>query len=187
MKEAFAPVVNAYYREGLNKIDLVCKLLEEKDIRNYVVEVHALKSSSAAIGADAMSALFRELEFAGKADNLEYIESHTMPTIDSFREVLDVVKGYLVENNIFEDDSPEMPQGDVEEFDDSVIDQIVSDLSNFNIKASEDKVKECAAVNYGDDINETFREVKKCLEIFDYHKAKDLLVDLKRRRDESGI
>ncbi len=188
MMEAYASVVNAYYREGKNKAELVPRLLADNDIDNYVVEVHALKSSSAAIGADAMSVMFRELEFAGKAKNIEFIEGHSSHVFDVFSQVLDVVRDYLEKNNIFEaEDDDVQPEGEETEFDDDLIDELIDDLSKFNIKATENKVGEITSVNYGNEINKTFSDIKKCLEVFDYHKAKELLTELKRRRNESGI
>ncbi len=181
MMDSFASVVNAYYKEGISKTQIVPKLLADKDINNYVVEVHALKSSSAAIGADTISVMFRELEFAGKANNIEFIESHSEKTFEIFGRVLDVVRDYLEKNGILEDDEIDaMPEGDVEEFDRQIIDELIDNLSKFNIKATETKVEEITGINYGEEINKAFFEIKKCLEIFDYHKAKDLLIDLKK-------
>ncbi len=186
--DAFSSVVNAYYKEGVNKVAIVPKLLAEGNIGNYVIEVHALKSSSAAIGAEGMSVKFRELEFAGKAQNTEFLESHTDSVMATFNEVLDIVRNYLVENGIFEGDEViTEPEGEEVALDLSVLDNIIESLSNFNIKATEDAVSECVSVNYGHEINTVFRDVKSSLEIFDYHKAKDLLTDLKRRKNESGL
>ena len=186
--EAFASVVNAYYREGMNKIDEIPRLLSEKDLPNYIIGVHALKSSSAAIGAAAMSTLFRELEFAGRAENIEFIEGHTAGVLESFGEVLTVVRNYLTEKGLFEsDDSQAEPEGEEVQFDDSIIDELIDSLTKFNIKACEDRVAECVQTNYGHDINSVFHDVKMSLEVFDYHKAKDQLTELKRRRNESGL
>ena len=186
--DAFSSVVNAYYKEGMNKVAIVPKLLAEGNIGNYVIEVHALKSSSAAIGAEGMSVKFRELEFAGKAQNTEFLESHTDSVMATFNEVLDIVRNYLVENGLFEGDEViTEPEGEEVALDLSVLDNIIESLSNFNIKATEDAVSECVSVNYGHEINTVFRDVKSSLEIFDYHKAKDLLTDLKRRKNESGL
>ena len=33
----------------------------------------------------------------------------------------------------------------------------------------------------------TFAEINAALEVFDYHKAKDLLAEMKRRKNEPGI
>ncbi len=187
-KEAYTSVVNAYYKEGLKKIDVVPQLLASDDISNYIIEVHALKSSSAAIGADGMSVLFRELEFAGKANNREFIDSHTAPVIETFKEVLDLIKAYLIENEAYDGETAVAEtEGDITEYDDSITEVIISALSSFRIKETEEKVAECVKINYGPDINNVFREVKNRLDIFDYHKAKELLIDLQRRRNESGI
>lgn len=187
MMDAFSSVVNAYYKEGMSKLELVPKLLAEGNIADYIVNVHALKSSSAAIGADAMSVLFRELEFAGKANNIEFIESHSEPVFASFAKVLEVVKDYLDEKGIMEEEPDIMPEGEETEFDDEVIDRLLNALTNFNIKETEDTVHEIVKVNYGQQINEAFFEINKMLEVFDYHKAKELLGDLKRRRNEQSL
>ena len=183
--EAFASVVNAYYNEGVNKIEKVPKLLEDKMIDNYIVEVHALKSSSAAIGANAMSTLFRELEFAGKASNLEFIESHSGKVFEIFKDVLDVVKDYLTKNGILENTGDESePEGEVVTLDTSIIDELIDQLAKFNIKATEEKINECCTINYGKEINQAIRQIKSQLDIFDYHKAKELLTDLKNKEEK---
>ena len=179
--DAFASVLNAYYKEGLMKIDKIPQLLDAKDLVNYSVEVHALKSSSAAIGAEAMSKLFRELEFAGKASNSEFVEGHTAPVLDSFKEVLEVVKGYLVDNGLFEGgpSAPE-PEGEIEEFDDAWLDEMINALSMFNIRETEERINSLVTVNYGKELNVRLRKIKECIDMFDYHKAKELLSELKK-------
>ncbi|MCR5674004.1 MAG: response regulator [Lachnospiraceae bacterium] len=186
--EAFSSVLNAYYREGLLKCDSILQTLAGKDYANYIIEVHALKSSSLAIGAAGMSVLFRELEFAGKANNIEFIESHNRGVFETFKEVLDVVKGYLMDNGIFESaDNIQMPGGDIEPFDVAVIEEILNNLTNFNIKAVEEKMNELCGINYGTQLNRELYTIKSQIDMFDYHKAKEMLVDLKRRQDEYGI
>ncbi len=186
--ETFASVVNAYYKEGMNKLELVPALIAQNNINNYIIEVHALKSSSAAIGADDMAAMFRELEFAGKAQNIEFIESHSDDVMTVFKDVLEIVRNYLTEKGLFEDEQlAAEPSGDVVPLDLSVLDNIIESLANFNIKETEDAISQCVTVNYGHEINSVFSDVRNSLEVFDYHKAKDLLTDLKRRKNESGL
>ena len=187
-KEAFSSVLNAYYREGNSKIKSVPLILKDGDTDTYVIEVHALKSSSSAIGASGMSVLFRELEFAGKAGNTEFIESHTAGVFETFAQVLEVVKGYLIENGMFESyEDTVQPQGNIMEFDNGIIDELIDLLNNFNIRAAEERVADITSINYGPELNNELHNIKKQLDVFDYHKAKELLADLKRRRNESGI
>ena len=181
MMSAFGSVVNAFYKEGMEKLELVPRLLADNDLTNYITEVHALKSSSAAIGATAMSVLFRELEFAGKANNIEFIEGHTESVMDTFVQVLEVIKRYLEENGLYESQEiPDEPKGEETVLDDGLVDDILNALTNFNINETESKVNECVKVNYGSKINSIFREVKSMLDVFDYHKAKELLMELKK-------
>lgn len=188
LMEAYASVVNAYYSEGLTKLEKIPALLAEGNIRDYVTEVHALKSSSAAIGADAMSALFKELEFAGKASNMEFIESHSPHVLETFESLLGVVKDYLISQNAFEEDRASgEPEGEVNVLDPKLIDGFIDSLTAFNIKETENGINECCRINFGSDINKAFREIKASLDVFDYHKAKELLTELGRRLNESGI
>ena len=185
-KEAYLSVVSSYFKEGKAKIDRVRELLAQKMTDQYVTEVHALKSSSAAIGAAGMSVLFRSLEFAGKAGNVEYIEGNTERTLESFGKLLDVVEVYLKENDEISTEEVQ-PSGEESSFDDNVIDEMIDALSNFRIKETEEKIAQLCGINFGTEINNSIKEIKGTLEVFDYHKAKELLTELKRRRNESGI
>ena len=72
-------------------------LFEKEDWKNYVIEVHALKSSAKSIGADSLSELAKELEFAGK-DKKYYIikekdgELHSLyaATVEAISEYLGI-------------------------------------------------------------------------------------------------
>jgi HPt (histidine-containing phosphotransfer) domain-containing protein len=68
----------AAYREIL---ELYCQDVEERlpdleTMRNFVINVHGIKSASASIGADSLSEEARLLESAGKANDMEYIAKH---------------------------------------------------------------------------------------------------------------
>ena len=143
-----------------------------------MIDVHALKSSSAAIGAKGLSALFKELEFAGRGNNIEFINAHTSNVINMFSRVLEKVHDYLVSNNVFEEDDSDMPAGDEVEFDKSLAENIVSALEKFNIKESEEKIAELSTVNYGSNNNSFIKDIKKCIDTFDYIKAKEMLKEL---------
>lgn len=178
---AYASVLNAYYKEGINKVDEIPELLSAENYNDYVVNVHAMKSSSAAIGAQGLSLLFKELEFAGRANNIEFISTHTENVINIFSKVLEKVYGYLINNGMLAEEEESLPEGDTTELDSSIVDSIITALSLYNIKESEDKVKEMAGTNYGDEINRLVKEIKKSMDFFDYKKAKELLVILKEK------
>ena len=175
---AFASVVNAYYKEGLSKINLINDYLSNNDITNYVIDVHALKSSSAAIGAKGLSALFKELEFAGRGNNIEFLNAHTSNVINMFSRVLDKVHDYLVSIDAYEEDNADMPDGEEVEFDRSLAEDIIKALEKFSIKDSEEKIAALSTTNFGPKINSCIKDIKKCIDTFDYIKAKEMLKEL---------
>lgn len=177
-KEAFAAVASAYYKEGMDKI---AKLDGQynSDLSLYVIDVHALKSSSAAIGAQGMSELFKQLEFAGRANNMEFLEAHTGPTLKEFEGVLEKVKSYLVDNGLWQEETSVVEAtGDEVALDANELRTAYDALAGFNLKTCEDKLKELITVNYGDVINKKIKEIYESYERFDYHKVKDDLLSL---------
>ena len=73
-----------FYREMLRmfrtqsgeKQTEIAALYESADWTEYAVKVHALKSTSLTIGAEALSAQAKELELAGKRGDGAYIREH---------------------------------------------------------------------------------------------------------------
>ncbi len=70
---AYYEILTLYVRKGKEKHRLLEQLVRERDWKNYVIEVHALKSTSLNIGAEGLSALAKKLEAAGKAGDYDAI------------------------------------------------------------------------------------------------------------------
>lgn len=94
-------ILNVYYTEGLEKLDLIPKTYASGDLKRFAVETHAVKGSSANIGAKGMSEMFRQLEMAGKAGDCAVIDGKLEPALQAFRELLEKIKQYLVGKNAF--------------------------------------------------------------------------------------
>lgn len=101
-ENVYRNILNTYYKESLEKIELIRNSLQVKDIATFTVYVHAVKSASASIGADVVSAMFKDLEAAGKSNNLTFIESHVENYLHALKDMTEKVKIYLVANNCFE-------------------------------------------------------------------------------------
>ena len=53
--EGYLELINLFYLDGVNKVKHLEDLLASRDYKNYGIEVHALKSAAANIGADKLS------------------------------------------------------------------------------------------------------------------------------------
>ena len=68
-------------------------LYESADWAEYAVKVHALKSTSLTIGAEALSAQAKELEMAGKRGDGEYIRAHHAALLRAYEELCARIAG----------------------------------------------------------------------------------------------
>jgi len=75
--------LNIYYEtlevfceDALDRIPQLREILEERDLDLYITTVHALKSASANVGADGISAAAYALEMAGLQDDQAYIDEN---------------------------------------------------------------------------------------------------------------
>ncbi|MBP0964248.1 MAG: response regulator [Oscillospiraceae bacterium] len=96
--DAYREILEMYAKKGPEKRVYIDKLFEKKDWKNYVIEVHALKSTSLSIGAVKLSELAKELELAGKSGSYGTIEKKNGMLSDLYGEVIDIVNDYLGES-----------------------------------------------------------------------------------------
>lgn len=75
-REGFRDIVRMYHAQGAGRNEQLEKLYREEDWKNYAIAVHAMKSNSKGIGAEALAELALQLEMAGKENRGEYIREH---------------------------------------------------------------------------------------------------------------
>lgn len=180
--EAFATVLNAYYYEGLDKLKTVPDEVSN-DLLLFTTDVHALKSSSASIGAMGISSLFKDLEFASRAQNMEFIENNTTNTFSLFDTILDKVKQYLIEKEIFEErsqggDVSELDSLDEEKLEKELVAKMTDCMQRVDLKQFEEMLNSLDGKNFGHEINLILLSIKEDYEMFDYKKVKESLAKL---------
>lgn len=94
-EELFWVVLKEYYTAIEKKSSYIELLREQKDWKNYTIEVHALKSASRQIGADELADLAAELEKAGKEGNTAFIEENTDKAISMYRELKEHLRSFF--------------------------------------------------------------------------------------------
>lgn len=82
----FLDVVKEYYTaERTNEMEL---FYSKEDWKNYEILVHALKSTSKAIGAISFSDIAKNLEYAAKNGDYDYIKKNHDAAFNEYKEVL---------------------------------------------------------------------------------------------------
>lgn len=177
-EDVYLSVLNTYYTEGIDKLSNVPVQFMNGDMNLFTTNVHALKSSSASVGAVNISEKFKALEFAGKENNRMFIEENLDKTLHSFDELLVKVKSLLVEKGVFEglaDTSEMLKDMDRENLDPDVMSDLQQNLNNVNLKRCEELINELSVHNYGEEINANIKKMKDAYDMFDYQTVKNMV------------
>lgn len=78
-----------------DKLEKLDTYYEAQDWKNYAIIAHAMKSTSLTIGAETLSALAKEHEFAGKEERAEDIDATYFQLLELYQGVLAELKEYL--------------------------------------------------------------------------------------------
>jgi signal transduction histidine kinase/CheY-like chemotaxis protein/PAS domain-containing protein/HPt (histidine-containing phosphotransfer) domain-containing protein len=108
------------------------------DIRQYVIDVHAMKSALANIGETLLSAAAFKLEQAGRTKNMQVMTANTPAFLESLRVLIDESKPVEDENDAKQEDSEDdreylkeklsFIQKACGEYDETAIDGVLSEL-----------------------------------------------------------
>ncbi len=88
-EELYESVLEDFYKLIDTKSSKIENLLAEGNIKDYVIEVHALKSNARMIGATKLSEMALEMEMAGKNDDIALINEKTAALMAMYRSYKD--------------------------------------------------------------------------------------------------
>ena len=143
----------------------------EKDIKNYTVLVHALKSSARLVGALKLSEDAKYLEACGDKNDIAEIEAKTPALLSQYRGYKKVLAEVFGNNDEEDMSLPEIPLDELKEFyvmlrdmaanfDLDNIDGMMEDIKNYRIPADE---------------KERFKKIKDCVTAADWAALDELL------------
>ncbi len=97
-EEFYLETLHIYMDETAESEMLLREYLEEENMKEYEVLVHALKSNSRMVGAVAVSELALELEHQSRDGNLEFVQAHHEELMERLRLAKRYIEQYLREN-----------------------------------------------------------------------------------------
>lgn len=140
-KAALMKTIRIFYRTIDSKANKIEQCLKEGMISDYVIEVHALKSSALLIGAVPLSEAAKELEDYGKQGKTEVLEEKTPDVLTLYRDLKNILRPYAEKE---EDAKKEFSDGEwitalqqihqcIEQFDLDGVDQIMEQLEEYQV------------------------------------------------------
>ena len=89
----YREMLRTFAAQAQEKHDEIASLYESADWEGYTVKVHALKSTSLTIGAEALSAQAKELELAGKRGDIDLIHARHAALMRAYEELCAQIAG----------------------------------------------------------------------------------------------
>ncbi|MCH5194262.1 MAG: response regulator [Oscillospiraceae bacterium] len=86
--ETYMSILKTYSETADECIEKIALFARERDYKNYTIEVHGLKSSSLAVGANELSEMAKQLEMAGKEENYDRITADTPALLAKYTDLL---------------------------------------------------------------------------------------------------
>lgn len=175
-EEAYLEILEIYVKKAKEKQNYIQKLFEEKSWKNYVIEVHALKSTSLTIGSKPLSELAKELELAGKNENFRLIEEKHAAMIELYEKVAKIGGEYIAQKkptpttkaDALQENLTEIPIDEVDCF----VREIRSACENFDADTAIEVCKKAYGKSCGGiDLKPLFSTVEEFVEDFEYDEA----------------
>lgn len=125
-EELYYSLLGDFYITIDMKIKKIRRCVMENRLRDYTIEVHALKSAARLIGATELSDAFYRLELMGNEGDLERIEQETPAVLEHLRSYKQILEEYVEKA---EKDKQDMDIPAVE----GMLQDMVSAIENFDL------------------------------------------------------
>ncbi len=162
-----------------NKITTIETALAEEDYMGYRIITHSLKSGAANIGAVKLSEYAKNLEYAAKDNDIEYIRENTEEFLELYKKTMAVIKKNLEKEIETGADKEKMDQEDKVYFDwTDKLKSIEYLLSELEIDEAIEIAGELLKYNVDEESKMMLEEMLEHLDRFDVEGAKARLVSL---------
>jgi len=166
--DMYMRVLDIFYKDCLEKMDEIALALQNNDIYLYTTYVHALKSASANVGAGKVSEYAKNLESAGKNEDVMYITENNDKFFAEIRALLENIKPVL--NKADEDNAAETGEEDIEKLKDNLT-KLKTALDEMDIGAVDTIVSELQAVKWSGDTKDMVEGIFHSILMFEYDEA----------------
>ncbi|MGN0649319.1 MAG: Hpt domain-containing protein, partial [Oscillospiraceae bacterium] len=160
---------------------------DEKDWKNYVIEVHALKSSALSVGCVKLSELAKRMELAGKSDDIQTIQAENPALIELYEQTTQQGRMYLKKKGIILNAETETVSAEgLEEMPESRLAELIAcareACDNFDTDSVRSIADEAAQYAYkGIVLGTEFGRVCSLADDFEYEQALEQLNQLAER------
>lgn len=93
--EMYEETLNDFLEVNDERIPFIQKYYQEMDMKNYAIQVHALKSDSKYLGFTQLADMALEHQLKSEEGDIAYIQEHYDELMEEVNRILKVVREYL--------------------------------------------------------------------------------------------
>ena len=165
----YLDILRTYHIDLVKMLKRIVESNKTGNIKQFVIDVHAIKSTSANVGAMELSELAKQLEFAGKEENREFIDKYINAFVEKCERMLRVLDAFW------------------ESKEDIVIDEEISTLDNqwlYDIRQACDEMDSAKAYElleknkdkrFSQEESDLINKIKEYVNQYDYEEVVSLL------------
>ncbi len=168
-REFYLELLDNFVSEYEKKKNGICEAYEKKDLEDYHIRVHALKSTSRMLGAAELSEYAKNLEEAAKKKDEVFIGAHHEELVSMYGEVVEDVADCI---------GKKKKSGDAETKEigrDQIMDalaRIMSCIETYEVQSAEDIINGLSGCTYeGGSVENLFEKIKAAISDFDMKSA----------------
>lgn len=170
--EEYQELLDLYCLDGKRKLTLLRELWEKGDYKTYGIEVHALKSASANVGAMKLSKSAREQERAVDRGDKTFVDSHVEYLLAEYEEQIGHIREFLDGNG----ETAETERNEIgkEELI-RQMEQALENLENFRAKQCAGKVEDILRCRIPESVESKLTEIREQLRLYEDDAAEQML------------
>ena len=165
-------ILAVFYKDGRNRISEI-KECCAKDVKLYTTYVHALKSALANIGAKELSVAAESLEFAGKREDIAFIESKNDEFLGKLNILLDNIQCVITKENTNDNIAPEKSLS-LEPIKENLL-RLKDALNSMDAIAADTILNDLSGEHLGSNIKSVLEQIEQHILLCEYDEAKNLI------------
>lgn len=169
--EIYLSILETYLKDAKQKLDFLPQLIMENNIDLFITNVHALKSSSASIGATKISELSKQLEAAGKKYNLTFIQTYLPSLLEDLTKLINEITAY------FDNKKSKITTtlNETQQIDKDNLIKLKKALITVDLKTASQLVETLSSFQYNEKEALLLNEIQENLDLFEFDKAIELI------------
>lgn len=170
--DRYIEVLDTFYKSGIIQREQMRKLYDIRSFNNLKIEVHALKSISASIGAKELSELARSLEEAIKREQTAYVDERIADLFEMLSTLINELEDYFTRIN------ESGKKSGRKEFDKKMlldeIEIIIKALGDFDDEVAKTHAKRIYKYDINDAVSSKTDELVRSITLFKYEEGENI-------------